>query len=180
MKKMMVAACAVMFGIVANAASCSWEIRADWVSANGEDPLEVMVYAFDALTYTDVASQLANGNTSILDSSLASGVVNDEGWVKFTGTGISDDGVSPYPNTSVQLIVVDNATGATPEYFYDAGTRDVVIGQAQQSGGAKYVWDDITTGAIGTGDWATVAPEPTSGLLLLIGVAGLALRRRRA
>ena len=26
----------------------------------------------------------------------------------------------------------------------------------------------------------TVAPEPTSGLLLLIGVAGLALRRRRA
>jgi len=28
--------------------------------------------------------------------------------------------------------------------------------------------------------WYTVAPEPTSGLLLLIGMAGLALRRRRA
>jgi hypothetical protein len=27
--------------------------------------------------------------------------------------------------------------------------------------------------------WTAMAPEPTSGLLLLIGCAGLALRRRR-
>ena len=30
-----------------------------------------------------------------------------------------------------------------------------------------------------TGTWAAV-PEPTSGLLMLVGLAGLALRRRRA
>ena len=32
----------------------------------------------------------------------------------------------------------------------------------------------------GNSAWYTAVPEPTSGLLLLLGVAGLALRRRRA
>ena len=36
-----------------------------------------------------------------------------------------------------------------------------------------------TTGAFPSGGW-TAAPEPTSGLLLLLGVAGLALKRKRA
>ena len=33
----------------------------------------------------------------------------------------------------------------------------------------------------GANDWtATPAPEPTSGLLVLLGMAGLALKRKRA
>ena len=39
-------------------------------------------------------------------------------------------------------------------------------------------WGDTTT-FVNAG-WYAAAPEPTSGLLLLLGVAGLALRRRRA
>ena len=47
--------------------------------------------------------------------------------------------------------------------------------KAASSAAAK----DLNAGYNGAG-WYTAVPEPTSGLLLLLGVAGIALRRRRA
>lgn len=62
-----------------------------------------------------------------------------------------------------------------------------VEGSAQGSwvGQATLTWtsDNVTTGGMGHANPVSVtgftaAPEPTSGLLLLLGVAGLALRRK--
>ena len=61
----------------------------------------------------------------------------------------------------------------------------------EEVGLRSYNWEDLvsyayssmaTTGAtpLTITSFAGTAPEPTSGLLLLIGVAGLALRRKRA
>ena len=41
-------------------------------------------------------------------------------------------------------------------------------------------WGDQEDRSSAAGAWTAVAPEPTSGLLMLVGLAGLALRRRRA
>ena len=45
--------------------------------------------------------------------------------------------------------------------------------------GGRMAFDPSATGGGTAGAWTSV-PEPTSGLLLLLGVAGLALKRKRA
>jgi len=62
--------------------------------------------------------------------------------------------------------------------YQDGGDSAVrVLGNADLTGGSV-TFDSQAGGTVG--DWtASSVPEPTGGLLLLLGLAGLALRRRR-
>ena len=69
---------------------------------------------------------------------------------------------------------------------YEMTFGDFSISAINNSGTDTFTWNAGTYGGLagtstaGTGaSWAAV-PEPTSGLLLLLGVAGLALKRKRA
>ena len=61
----------------------------------------------------------------------------------------------------------------------DVGYSEVVFGSQNAYSTA---FKDATAGYTGAGWYsqASAVPEPTSGLLMLLGMAGLALRRRRA
>lgn len=65
-------------------------------------------------------------------------------------------------------------------YFYTSAEKSadvVATGSSTMSFGLQSTSN--TLGAGSAGSW-TAVPEPTSGLLVLLGMAGLALRRRRA
>ena len=187
MKKLLIAAAAVMLGIAANAATYNWRMQSGWVSPDDDAPLEgATLYAFDANAY-DSATLLAaldaatDGGAAALGNALGSGTVNDEGEVMASGAGLTDDGGSPASASMYGLLVVGD------KYYLVDGMSDVEITSAISAGGqALFNGGDVITGdtsnwsKIGGGAGPTPIPEPTSGLLMLLGVAGLALRRRRA
>lgn len=123
---------------------------------------------------------------------VASGITGPDG----TGTYSGDAVISAYLKSDTSKTVVYTATKS-----FDGGAINAVIGDDTLVAGNTYTFFyTITSGGrtftsaeksykanatttpslnfASSGEWSAV-PEPTSALLMLLGVAGLALRRRR-
>ena len=190
MKKLMIAACAVALAAAAQAANINWGLSGVTASPDGGNLDDYYVYTYvssdssgqsTVFSTADILKMIQDGEDpyEILDA--AYGDDKGSGYLSATGN---------YNNTSTKGI---NATGADTEnsivmhsYAIILDTDDVETAKYYQVvdlGETTFKNPGATGLASGTAanDWKLVAvPEPTSGLLLLLGVAGLALRRRRA
>ena len=189
MKKLLIALSVAVVAISLNAATVDWSVDCGWVTqsdADGDTTLSgYKGYLFDANIYTQVALQtaLTEDGADILSSALGSGSVSSDGELSFSGSGLTYDESSTPAYAKALLLIIDSAATDGSSFTFTS-FDDVKVTDAVLAGGAKFGSGlDIYTGSPST--WSTVAggasvPEPTSGLLLLIGMAGLALKRKRA
>ena len=148
------------------------------------------VYAFLAADAAKVNTALGNTTAvSGFETALATaGVSYSGGYSNGTGNGrgavsgtLIDSGIADNSDVSLMLVVFDSAgenyttvSGVTGHSF-TAETAATGVKADFSSSFSSATWTPVSGGSSGGG-----APEPTSGLLLLVGAGILGLRRKRA
>ena len=195
MKKLMIGAIAAFACLAVNASTCLWNAGAGWVAesdASGSSELagyKVLFMDSQTITAADFIKALGtDGAQTFTDyAALGSGNISGDGDFYFVGdaehhiTGYDVPGEdNQFAKGYAVILNAADIKDATYAYVYEYDATELTTAVLKSEVGASFSADEIYTGAVGSAGWTQVAPEPTSGLLLLIGVAGLALRRRRA
>ena len=188
----MIAAAIVCAAAYANAASIAWGFQ------NAETKAPDGAY-FGEGKYADATAFLILGTVSAGDAGwnfsdgatiLASANMDPNNW-NWGATDVSSTAgmltADANAGDAVTLVLLDGIVDGTMEAFkayegnYIIGDKSALVSASIPGTTPTPYLAAIDNSIYGASDWtATPAPEPTSGLLLLLGVAGLALRRRRA
>ena len=190
MKKLMMVVAAFALAVSAQAATYSWK----WTSTF-KDPdaaaYSGTVYLFNAQDYsqqTILTAFLANPKGYALSGEITSRTTTDgkgSASVSIPAANIGTLRTVSEEEKYVDYFYAATFTSGDDSYIFLTGTQSVVV-QASQDTTATLalsgstVAPDGTTTFLGGKTWyaAEAIPEPTTGLLVLLGVAGLALRRR--
>ena len=191
MKKLMIALAAVAVAAVTQAASVDWSVANNsWTLNDGSKAAKgYTVYLIDGSTALDTIAAAINSTTGAFDADQSwvfdsSVTANAKGSV--ASKTATTDKLTRGTEYNFSVLMIDATDTSDIRYMVSANFAQTAykVGDDEAAGasfgtaylGANALTYDSSTAANG---WAAV-PEPTSGLLMLLGMAGLALRRRRA
>lgn len=185
MKKLMILAAIVCTAAVTQASAFTWKSYTGQkvYMMNSTDKAAAMTaYLFDsaALSQADVVSAFVAGmfdSLSYLDKTTTSGTGTIAG--KPTSGAISWGETGDTLTAYFAIVSGDNIFISTTASGVGQASATTMLQFKGLSTPSQAAAMDATAGFSGAG-WYQTVPEPTSGLLMLLGMAGLALRRRRA
>ena len=182
MKKLMFMLAAAVAVVSAQAASVNWTCTN--VKDGSGNPISGVAYFIDAGSLSQSEFKALSGaaafNTAL--SGMYSYTPSEAGKYTIATTAAianSDLGLADTTSYSVYLAIFDTATITDSSSYYLTEAKDLqtLAGTLTQ----QIKFGSQSTASQAAGAWTAVSvPEPTSGLLMLVGLAGLALRRRRA
>lgn len=186
MKKLMLIA-AIVCAAAVNAATVNWgsgiTIKPDGSTAAASKTLNLYVWTVSESVYNDTALSAiweTYGNKTI--SSITGYATSKVQFGSSTGGTAKIENV---PSSTTLYGIIITTYDADKDGTVDMYAVNKAVGSVNDSGTAtsptylaKYLYGQ-NGGTPVTWESAAV-PEPTTGLLVLLGVAGLALRRRRA
>lgn len=176
MRKMMIMLGAIALAAVTQAASVDWKVTyagqgATW-AANGATVMAFAGSDYDAIVKLVTVTGSETLAADLAGYSLTSGTFSNNRGSAYISTSTTDA-----PNSMFWMIFADGSTEAGKSVLWTAAT-DVSANLYEPPASGTQLGLTATSFA-NSGTIASV-PEPTSGLLMLVGLAGLALRRRRA
>ena len=172
MKKLMIAAAIAFAAAVSQGAALAWNTwgyindgsqESDWISGGQA----YLVLVTDSANFA-VANDLTVSGGSIVDNATFDGGTAAGTW------NVSDE-LADGQNYKFAMILTSAGTGAELPTTGTYGVDNFYDITWNSSTGTSFYPEHE-----GISRSTAVVPEPTSGLLLLLGMAGLALRRRRA
>ncbi len=176
MKKLMLIISVAFTATLLNASSFSWRTADAIYAYNGVDYYTGTVNLY---AYTTTGTKADSFFVTSYDMSSVS-----NGKVPFT----EFDNTPATSETAANLIagsrynfyyILENTVGGIKYTYTSAEVLDKIAPDG--TGTTQITFKDNSLGTQTQSNWkAEAVPEPTSGLLLLLGVAGLALKRKRA